>query len=802
MAVFYTYEKSLEEEKMDFLRTLYHDKRGGQMIRLRIDGNGAASQISTCDVEELAATGTDSANYYTTVNTFRGWKRTADRVFNFTSIFIDLDCHSDDPTKVQEAKERTVQILEAAYEAGELCIPTMITDTGRGFGIQYVLTKSISAANTWKTEKMIAFYKKVRKCIFEKYEEILSADPQAAQADPAVLEDARVCRLPGTYNTKAGKYCRFISVSGKYYELSELVQGCHLWQWKPEEEFRKEKEEKEKKRKAKVASGKTVSFMDYKMPFLSARLEQLEKLQTLRGKDCAGYREQMLFIIYSTLTQIDHDTAADRLKAFNECFQEPLDQCELDHIVEETDQSVGYDHRGYYKLKNDYLIDSLGLSDKEIRAIGLGMGWQRTAERQAARDKKKEVREKIIELLKQVDPLTYQEIAEAVGVSRGKVCAIAKEKGLMRYAKAASRKQEQKEEKTDKIISIDTVQEAHGQTDESTKIAAKSVCVGSCLFPWSCLSTPAERGTGGEETPVVDWFHWLEQFSSTSVIAKELFDLYSWGTSFKTSVPGMEEFFETEMPMLMQNPEQLTDMVRKVSQMFLSYHGSLDCLMILSTFEVHFPTLKELYIQKGKEEEQRKHGRKKKKLPLVDLNMETPEQRKIRIDKYLKHYKDSRFDVIEGTEEYQHRLDAVVLKELKIACMQVQRLKRETFRIESVDVQTKDIKKGFANLTYKDIAVICERMAHQGTIQKARKPFFYIMQTVWKFVHPDAAEAQTERLHAEKNVEKSKNSFCNFEQRDINFDLIQINAVRELTGEPLLTEDEYREMMKEKYEQG
>lgn len=793
MTVFYTYEKDPETEKREFVRILYRDKKGGQMIRLRIDGEGVASQISTCDMDELAMTGTDSASYYTTVNTFRGWKRTADRVFNFTSIFIDLDCHAEDPKKVQEAKDRTVQILEAAFAARELCIPTVITDTGRGFGIQYVLQHSI--AKTWKTEKIQKLYKKVRKLLFEKYQELLAADLQAAQADPAVLEDARVCRLPGTYNAKAGKYCRLISVSERYYELSDLVHGCHLWNWKPEEEYRKEKEEKEKQRKAKAASGTVVSLKDYRMPFLSARLEQLEKLQTLRGKDCAGCREQMLFIVYSTLTQIDHDTAADFLKIFNERFQEPLDQCELDHIVDETDQSVGYDHRGYYKLKNEYLIDSLGLSDKEIRAIGLDMGWKRTAERQAARDKKKEVREKIIELLKQVDPLTYQEIAEVVGVSRGKVCAIAKAEGLMRYAKAASRKKEQQEEK---IISIDTVREAHNQGGESTKIAIRSVCVGSCLLPGSFLSTPAERWTGGDEAPTVDWFHWLEQFSSTSAIAKELFDLYNWGTSLKTSVPGMEELFETEMPMFMQNLEQLTDMLRKASQMFLDYHGSLDCFMILSMFKVNFPTLKELYIQKGKKEEQHKPGQKK--LPVVNLDTETPEQRKIRIDKYLKHYKDSRFDIIAGTEEYQRRLDAAVLKEFKIACMQVQRLKRETFRIESVDVQTKDIKKCFADLTYKDIAVICERMAHQGTIPKAKKPFFYILQTVWKFAHPDAAEAQTKRLHAEKNMEKSKNGFCNFEQRTYNFDFgkfMEMNAMREITGQPPLTTKEFEKMEKE-----
>lgn len=125
------------------------------------------------------------------------------------------------------------------------------------------------------------------------------------------------------------------------------------------------------------------------MPFLRARLEQLKKLQELRGADCEGYREQMLFIAYSALVQLDRESATMHLKKINNGFLDPLDQAELDHIVEETDSSVGYDHRGYYKLKNEYLIERLNLSDEEIRYIGLGMGGKRTSERQAAREKKK-----------------------------------------------------------------------------------------------------------------------------------------------------------------------------------------------------------------------------------------------------------------------------------------------------------------------------------------------------------------------------------------------------------------------------
>ena len=491
MAVFYTYEKNLEEEKMDFLRTLYHDKRGGQMIRLRKKGD-QVSQLSTCDMDELAATGTDLLDTYTTVHTFRGYKRTSDRVFNFGSIFIDLDCHSDDPDQIQTAKMRTVEILEDAFSDSRLAVPTMITDSGRGFGLQYILDKSI--ANTWKTEKIKAFYKKVRKKLYVKYQEILSADPQAAQPDASVLDDARVCRIPGTYNVAADTYCRLIAVSGKCYELSDLVRGCNLWDWKSEEEYKKVKEEKEKKKK-EIASRPVVPFAEYRLPFLSTRLEQLEKLQEMRGENCTdSCREQLLFIAYSALKQLDPANAALRLQKMNRRFVDPLPQVELDHIIQETDQSVGIDHRGYYKLSNAYVVDMLALTGEEIKKLGIGQGLRRAADRKAARDKKEETRKKVVELLMQADSLTYEEIAEVAGVSRRTVCTIAKAEGLMRYSKAAQRQNHQTQ--TAEIIEIDSVREGIGQVAESANFATGSVCAPFIVPTGSLLSTPAVRGPG------------------------------------------------------------------------------------------------------------------------------------------------------------------------------------------------------------------------------------------------------------------------------------------------------------------
>ena len=794
MAVFYTYEKNLEEEKMDFLRTLYHDKRGGQMIRLLKKGD-QVSQLSTCDMDDLAATGTDLIDTYTTVHTFRGYKRTSDRVFNFGSIFIDLDCHSDDPDQIQTAKMRTVEILEDAFSDGRLAVPTMITDSGRGFGLQYVLDKSI--ANVWKTEKIKAFYKKVRKNLYVKYLEILSADPQAAQPDASVLDDARVCRIPGTYNVAADTYCRLIAVSGKHYELSDLVQGCNLWDWKSEEEYKKAKEEKERKKK-EIASRPVVPFAEYRLPFLSTRLEQLEKLQEMRGADCEGCREQMLFIAYSALVQVDRSTAAVRLQEINERFTDPLPQAELDHIIQETDQSVGMDHKGFYKLSNAYVVDTLGLTDAEIRTIGIGQGLKREADRKAARNRKKEKREKIVELLMQADTLTYEEIAEAAGVSRRTVCTVAKNEGLMRYATAAQR-QDYPEKKAE-IIAIDSVREGERSAAESANFATGSVCVPFSSISCTGLSTPLVRGAGGE---VADWYDWLASRASSDAVVQEILNIFSWSFCKWSSTSlsyAIEEYLDRTMIKVMSHPEQLTSLRDAIARMFVKSYGD-ECAFLFGMHKIAdvLPTVWALFVTAGRKQAKKKRKSVQRSLvrhqKTMNLATETPEQREARINGHLKKYKDDRFDIIESTDEYKRRLDPDVLRTVKTVCMQVGRLQREYFWIEKKKVLTSEIKECFKSLTYKDIAVICERMAHQGTIQEATTPFYYVLQTVWKYRHPEAAEAQADRIKEEKPA----NKFNNFESHTYDFDFgkfMEINAMREIIGQPPLSKEVYMDSLK------
>lgn len=780
---FYGYEAdNLEEEKNLFLNVLYHDKKNGQAIRLEKNGD-RVSQFSTFDLDELAQTGTDrQVHCYTTVNTFRGTKRTAEKVFNYCSIFIDLDCHEENAERIRMAKEITVKILEEAYETGELAVPTLIVDSGRGFGIQYVLACSI--ANVPGTKGQREFFKKVRSCIFKRYKDILSAIEGTLEVDFAVSDDARVCRIPGTYNANAGKYCHLIHASETYYELSELVKKCRLWTWKDNETFKKDKEEKarkqfEKEREWEKSGRKVISFAEYRLPFLGKRIEKLMLLQDLRQEECTdNCREQILFIAYSCFVQLNKSTAVENLKRLNARFIDPLGQEELDHIVEETNANRCDDYEGFYKLKNQYLIEKLDLTDEEIQRLGLKKGFKREIERENARNEKMKTRKLVIELLsQQVDYLTYDQIAAMTGVSRRTVCTVAKEEGLMRYHKAAEKETEIEAcvgaEKAAEIITMSDSKEASLPDTQSAKSAAESVCVPfvSSLLPEGHFSTPSPAGAGfglfpGEEdaSEEFDWYGYLVDQVSAS--CNEILRYFDWSSSFEPAFAiQVEAFFEDVILKLARNETEEAFVLAELAKMFAT-QGEEECFAVLQEDIIELPSLLNRFKQREKGQKKKTTSLKQKRQNSIDYENESVQDREKRINWYLKNYKDERFTVIEKTEEYDD-LDTSVLREVKVAFMQTKRLMRETLFVEGEPVPVPEIKEYFNQMTYKDVVVVCRRIMKEGTLKQLKNTFFYIVQSVVKFKNEELAKKQAERI---KKESENKNTFNNFDQRDYDYD--------------------------------
>ena len=691
---------NMENETKEFLRLLYHDRRGGQMIRL-IKSGDTVNSLSTCDEEELAATGTDMAHVYTSVNTFRGSKRSADKLYCYCSIFIDLDCHAKDREEIMDAKRRTADLLEAAYASGKLAVPTMVTDTGRGFGIQYVLKKSIANGNNAAQRE---FFKKVRAGIYRKYKELMDTDPMAASADPTVLDDSRVVRLPGTFNINADTYCHLILAHERYYELSELVQGCHLWDWKEKADYKKEKTKREKKER------KIIPFKGNYIPFLTNRIEQLKTLQKMRGQACTDCcREQMLFILYSALKQVNGQSAGLELQLFNNDFTHPLGQKELNHIIEETDA----DPKGFYKLPDEYVIRTLNITEEEISTLGFGSGWRRAAAKKETAKKRNEIRNKVIGLLGQADRLTYTEIAELVGISRRTVCTIAQKAGISRNSKREILAEQDEKHKL-KMSAMESKKDA--------KNCIESVCVEESASSDLVLSTSLPA-----VLPIPEIISFLSKDTS-SIISIQLVHL-------------VEECFSISE---LREPVQ-----RQISDSIFHYAG-LNSVELLQAQLNDLRSLALILVNVGSEK-------------ITEVS--SVQHNRYQIDNYLKGYHDDRFKILEIYPEYKEQLDPAVVKLVKVTFMQMKRVKREYFMVQGRTISVQDIKKCFESCSYKDIAVICKRIEAKRTIFHADKPFFYVMQSVWNYKHPNFKE---------KSAEKAKNCFEHLEQRtDVDFSKLE-----------------------------
>ena len=75
--------------------------------------------------------------------------------------------------------------------------------------------------------------------------------------------------------------------------------GLPLWDWKTDEEYKKKLE--------KNAGSNRKSCFIYRVydAFFAGTPRATEKATGTGGADCEGYREQMLFIAYSALVQLD-----------------------------------------------------------------------------------------------------------------------------------------------------------------------------------------------------------------------------------------------------------------------------------------------------------------------------------------------------------------------------------------------------------------------------------------------------------------------------------------------------------------
>ncbi|MDE6687514.1 MAG: hypothetical protein K2K17_09380, partial [Lachnospiraceae bacterium] len=165
-------------EQQFFIRTLHHANHGSYVSRLRLlNGKGQYSSTNLAEIESY------DKNYdtYISLHSFSRYGRLAENIREITCIYYDLDKHlgKNDRRPISYIEECTGNTLSVLYDAiyGDETLPepTIITKTGRGLGLFYILDRSIACAKG-RNAGQVRFWKLIYRELGEKIKTIL--DPE------------------------------------------------------------------------------------------------------------------------------------------------------------------------------------------------------------------------------------------------------------------------------------------------------------------------------------------------------------------------------------------------------------------------------------------------------------------------------------------------------------------------------------------------------------------------------------------------------------------------------------------------
>ena len=414
------------EEQQIFLSILHRDSRGGSVICVQFHNGDLSMQQVTKDITEINGEQIKD-DVYVSVNSFKTsggpfTSRRAENVYSLNAMYIDLDLPGHKRNEDSEMIiHENLDMIHEAVSDGRLPRYTMITSTGNGLGVFFVLTNSI--ANTSKTAKQQQYFDTLYDLLAERMKDVLSeCGEHALIVDSSVIGDhARICRLPGTRNSKSGTMCTLLEVNERgccnLFEYSKILSR----------DTAEKTQNTNKKGKTKNTGEKRFVSSFYHAQLLM-KLEQLQKERS----SWRGHREVFCFVYYNTAKQcLEYQDAVKALRQFNDDLGERIEESRIKSIIKSVDSNSSYDgsYAGYYKLTNLWICNKLGLDENEIKKYGLdgGCSWE-DRNQQAHLDvvrKRLDTEKKVVELLTSEERPTYETVSDYSGASIATVKRIA-----------------------------------------------------------------------------------------------------------------------------------------------------------------------------------------------------------------------------------------------------------------------------------------------------------------------------------------------------------------------------------------
>lgn len=382
-----------EEEKF------YTDKNGNKK-RKNPWFNKNFYKLGTGNPLSLIWSGNDS---YVTANPMNFQARKEENCLGVNELHLDIDILHDVAPYDKKLADSVMEVVIAQL-LDELPEPTMIVMSGRGLTWIYRYKSLITDIEA--IQKHDAAYQHFIEKVQKGY------DPEVVEVDSHVVDHARVLRLPGTMNNKAGRNAVLLQHNeNAVYNPEELYKllGVSTAVHKVEKKEDKKKtkpvvSKREKKQQAKSVARNYSNIMPFCPPeFRRAAKYRIAKMERIPEEVClvdGTGRHKFLFVYYNQCRLIyTVEVATKMVEVLNEQFEEPLEKDDLyrmlnatDIHMEDSDWKVHGD--GVYTFSTEEMVNFLPVSRDKARELGFFDSIERRKqykENQAncvARDKK------------------------------------------------------------------------------------------------------------------------------------------------------------------------------------------------------------------------------------------------------------------------------------------------------------------------------------------------------------------------------------------------------------------------------
>lgn len=415
-----------------------------------------------------------NANVYFSINSFKKKNKHAHNLFAINAFYIDIDCHTKRDEELEETLKQARVALCKAWDTGVLPVPTRITETGRGFGLFYILDRSIP--HIAKAERIEKKFRFTYNMLIRGYKTTLTIP--GVEVDTSTSDVSRIVRLPGTMNRTVGKVCKLSMFDGGFYDLGRLGELVQKW-YVPTSDYVKEKVERE------MEMAKIIQFIPKNMERVQQnRLAFFKRYQSdLNRRGCPdGTREILTFLFYNAARHIhDQETARNMTGSFNAAFLYPLSENTLKN---EVFRGVDECKTGTYKMSNSKIMEKLDLTNERAAELGFGKQKRELLKEKTASNnneidkiiikfaKKEMTREKLWEAVNR--ELTAQGLTKRNGkpltISKAKLFERLRDLGLSRIQKNST-----KRETPENYINIARVQKETQISSETTGVVKDTV---------------------------------------------------------------------------------------------------------------------------------------------------------------------------------------------------------------------------------------------------------------------------------------------------------------------------------------